>query len=175
MQDFFNASMLIIAFLTVLVTILIGWQIVHYIFSKERMEKVATDSAEKASSLVKDDLKHISDAILPLINARVDAVISEVPRSIGWYFAALHEYSQIKDSTLYKEYTTDLLADMLHQVQVWQSEKKLLIQKDYLDSYVSLLSKFDNPSSKKIKELLLSADEAKEVEGKKYISTLSPL
>ena len=175
MQCFFNVSMLIIAFLTILVAILMGWQLVHYIFSKDRMKKVAIDSAEKATSMLKDDLKHISDAILPLTNAKVDSVIYEVPRSIGWYFASLDEYSQIKDSTLYKEYTSNLLADMLHQVQVWQSEKKLQIQKAHLDSYLSLLDKFDTPSSKKIKELLLSADEAKEGEEKKYISALSPL
>lgn len=166
--------MLIIAFLTILVTLLIGWQIVQYIFSKERMEKIAIRSAEKAALMVKEDLKHISDATLPLINARVDSTIHEVPRSIGWYFAALDDYSQLKDANLYQEYTTFLLAELLRQVQDWQSEKKLQIQKSYLGSYLSLLDKFDNPSSKRIKELLLDAGEAEEGK-KKYLESLSPL
>lgn len=168
----------LIAVLGTLVTALMGWNIVQYMFAKDEVRRIAKEESNKAAreaaERVQTDLKHVMDALSPLINARVDTVIGDSARAIGYYLTSLDSYNHIQDSNLHQEYTSDLLEELLHRVQTWRKEGVLYIEKHYIDSAVTLLDTFDNPSSEEIKEALLNADERNPNE-KKHITSMKSL
>lgn len=172
-----NEAALLVAILGILVTALVGWNIVQYMYAKDEVRRISRKESNKAAHQaaldVKEDLQHIADAMSPLINARINTVFNVSSRAIGYYFESLNEYNRIKDPNLRKKYTSDLMEVILHHIQRWENDNKLYIQKKYMDSYVSLLDELDMPSSVTLKELLMNADND---EGEPvYINHISPL
>ena len=167
----------LIAVLGTLVTALMGWNIVQYMFAKDEVRRIAKEESDKAANAaaerVQDDLLHMVNALLPLMNARIDSVYNASVRTIGWYFYALNEYNHIQDSTLRQQYVSSLSEELLYHVERWKEEDRLCIDMKYLDDYKSLLDSFDNPSSVKLKELIQSARE--ETEDDKCFDHISPL
>ena len=174
----FQESNLVISFLGVLVTLLVGWNIIQYIFAKEEVHRISKEESDKAAGeaaeRVQTDLKHVMDALSPLINARIDTVIGDSARAIGYYLTSLDNYNHIQDSSLHQEYTSNLLEELLHRVQTWKKEETLYVEKQYIAAAVTLLDTFDNPSSEEIKEALLNADERNPNE-KMYITSMRSL
>lgn len=174
----FHESSLIVSFLGVLVTLLVGWNIIQFIFAKDEVRRISKEESDKAAGeagkRVQSDLKHIMDALSPLINARVDTVIGDSARAIGFYLTSLDIYSQIQDTSLRQEYTSNLLEELLHRVQIWKKEGTLYVEKQYIAAAVTLLDTFDSPLSEEIKEALLNADERNPNE-KKHITSMRSL
>lgn len=168
----------LIAVLGTLVTALMGWNIVQYMFAKNEVRCIAKEESDKAAGeaaeRVQSDLKHITDAIDCLISARINAVYNVSVRSIAYYLDSLQHYNLIKDSSLHQEYTSDLLEELSHHVQTWKTDGCLYKDSEWIDSAVSLLDTFDTPLSKGIKEALLDAPEWNPNE-KHYFSSITPL
>ena len=123
--------------------------------AKETAQKTAKDTV----TLITGDLKHILDALSPLVNARVNTAFGRSLRAIGWYCDSLDQCSHIQDSNLRQEYISRLFVEFLHHAEKWKEADRLCADQSLLDTYISLLDKFDNPESAKLKELLRSSRE----------------
>jgi len=195
----FDYTAVIIAAFALIVTALIGLQVAQYIFSGDRMQRIAKDTAEPIASktakevadsvskeiankaaedaaniiaknvaqkiakdtvtLITGDLKHIMDALSPLVNARINTALGFSLRAIGWYCDSLDQCSHIQDSNLRQEYISRLFVEFLHHAEKWKEADRLCADQSLLDTYISLLDKFDNPESAKLKELIRSSRE----------------
>ena len=163
-----HASMLV-AVLGILVTALIAWNIIQYIFAENRMKELASKTSSEAIKDLTDDFKHIMLASDPLSHARMSVSYSLIGIAIHRYFQTLKIYLNIKDANLHYNCVSVLLGEILPLVEDWKSEGVLVVHKDYLPDYLELLDNCDTPQTTKLKELL---SDVETIEGKKETSTI---
>ena len=154
--------------MSLLVTVLIGFQIAQYISVEGRMKNLTQEIAQKEVGKVFDDLDTASYVASDLVEARADAKLGLFALAIDSYFSALQRVLDIRDSNLSRKYSSNILEVLLRLVQNLKDENTLQILEHRLDSYKSLLCTFDSPLSK---EILLCLDIAEEI-GSADASTL---
>lgn len=157
--------------MTVLVAILIGFQVLQYIFAESKMEKIAKEETQKITESLTEDFKHILMASTFLSQARNYKTFCIPHKSIHHYLLALQEYLDIKDSKLHDSCPIFLFEELLPIAQNWKSKNELAIWEDQRQNYQDLLDNFDIPMSRELKELLSTA---KKAEGQKdYVGHIS--
>lgn len=155
MCDFFNYASFCIAVLTILVTVLVCWQIYNY----TQMEKHVRRILDERAKSITEDFKEILHGIVKL-NLYSHSLKDDCAALVDNCFESLRNIGECQNKEL-SGFAIDMVMNLLHELSVRYKDKcTVLPGKKGL--YLFVLSKIDHPYQKDISNML---DTAKEIAG----------
>lgn len=169
-----NHSATLISVLGTLVTALIGWNIVQYIFAKDTMEKIAKEVSEPiasdAAKSIADDINHIFEGKLWMQKANDACSPGEDMIRVDMVFQALNEYSKCQFSSAVQSSVDVALQNLQKRLQDMKGEVAPRVLEDKKASYAVILEALHSPYLQACSALL---DKAREMP-KEYDKEIVP-
>ena len=153
----FDYYALIFTALSILVTVLIGYQVAQSLSLNRRMEEIASQAVNQSSRVLANDIRQIIWASRHVFLARSFIVEEEKSKAIHYYFKAMDEYRNIYYSNLRDGMASDLVSELYKCVKDWSDDGSLSIYLEYKEHYLRLLDEYTGDVKSELKKLLDSA------------------
>ena len=140
----------IVNVLSILVTVLIGWNILNYMQFKDSMKKIAQEEVKS----VTEDYKAILNG-LTMLNGKNAMLAGNFAYLIDNSFDALQKISDCKNEELSK-FAIDYVMDFIYEISRTEDVK---IFKDKRNEYVYILGKINHKYKASIMQFLENAEE----------------
>lgn len=158
-------SNLVISFLGVLVTLLVGWNIIQFIFAEKRMEEIA----QKAAKAVESDLVLIFKGQTLVSKAKSASLIVEKLKNIDLIFQALECYSNCEIPSLVAPSLEDALLSLKGDFEYLREKNLLHVLEGKKASYEYILQGLQGRYLQACSALLSAAEEILEEDYKQKI------
>lgn len=160
--------------LSVLVTLLVGWNIIQYIFAKalikEIAKKVSKNIASETAKVLADDINHIFEGKLWMQKANSACGPGEDMQRLDMVFNALNEYSKCYFSSAVQSSVDAALQNLQRRLENMKGEVAPRVLEEKKVSYAVILKALHSPYLQACSALL---DKAKEMP-KEYDKEILP-
>lgn len=154
--EYLSYASILIAALSVIVTVLIGWQITNYIFFEKRMRKIVQKEMRKNQN----DLGHIIKGITIISNSKA-FLCSRFIQSIDDNMLALEEIQKSQNTEL-NQPSVNFIMENLHAAKTAIDKYRSSRYKVYRGRkmiYLYLLEQVTHPYKEEIVNMIMTAEE----------------
>lgn len=149
--------------LSVLVTLLVGWNIVQYIFAKslirEIARKVSAEIATNTAKTISEDINHIFEGKTIMQRANDAGLPGEGMTRVDMVFQALNEYSKCQYSSAVQSSVDVALQNLQRRLQDMKGEVAPRVLEGKKTSYAIILGALHSPFLQACSALLDKARE----------------
>ena len=159
---------------SVLVTLLVGWNIVQYIFAKSLIRQIAREVsktvAKEAAKELAEDINHIFEGNLLIQAVSGAAKPGSEMKELDSIFRALDEYSKCHYETSAQSSVDAALLNLQRRLLRMKDKGGLRVLEGKRPSYILTLAKLSSHNLPACSELLYAAEEKAEDYDKKILT-----
>ena len=167
-------SNLVISFLGVLVTLLVGWNIIQFIFAENTMHKIARDAsdivASETAKTIADDINHIFEGKLLIQKTFGFKSPGNEMKNVDFIFQALGEYSKCHYRSAAQSSVDAALQTLQKRLLSMKDKNVVRVLEGKKSLYIAVLKDLTSPYLQACNELLYSAVEKSEEYDKQILS-----
>ena len=146
---------IIVGSLALIVTALIGWQVVHYIYSASAVN----NQINKAVVAVAKDFSLITEGYTFLSEARIEHYLGYKHDAIECCFTAISQFQSCEDKSLSKDCLDNACSTLVSFLTDYKESGEILLRPNRKDAYLHIAHTLNKHQSQRILHLLNDAKE----------------